>query len=124
MIEDDGFETIHVSPPKRNKYGAKKTFVDGVAFDSKAEARRYGELKTLLRGGLIADLELQPKFPIVVNDKKIGFYKADFKYRVLVDNHITVEDVKSGPTSKNPVYRLKKKLVEALHDIEITEVKV
>ena len=121
MSDTDGFETVYHSPPKRkNKYGAKKTFVDGVAFDSKAEARRYGELKLLLHGGLIADLELQPKFPIHVNGKKIGFYKADFQYREVTDDHITIEDVKGH---KTPVYKLKKKLVEAIYGIEIVEVK-
>jgi hypothetical protein len=33
-----------------------------------------------------------------------------------------VEDVKSAITAKNPVYRLKKKLVEAIHNVKINEV--
>ncbi len=30
---------------RRNKYGAKKTTLDGITFDSKAEARYYAALK-------------------------------------------------------------------------------
>lgn len=36
-----------------NKYGAKKTVVDGVTFDSKAEARRYQQLKLMQQAGEI-----------------------------------------------------------------------
>ena len=46
----------------RNKYGARKTVIDGITFDSKREAIRYQELKLLERAGEIKDLELQPKY--------------------------------------------------------------
>ena len=36
-------------PKGKSKFGAKKTVVDGITFDSKAEAKRYGELKQLER---------------------------------------------------------------------------
>jgi hypothetical protein len=50
-----------------NKYHARKTELDGYIFDSKAEARRYSELKLLEVAGKISNLQLQPKYPIVVN---------------------------------------------------------
>ena len=106
-------------PKKRNKYGAIKTVVDGIKFDSKAEARRYGQLKVLKHTGVIWDLELQPKFPVVVEGKKICTYKADFSY--VENGKRIVEDVKSPITAKHPVYRIKKKLVEAIYGIEIKE---
>ena len=56
---------------KRNKYGAKKTTVDGITFDSKWEAQRWGELQAMERGGLVRDLERQVKYDIVVNGEKI-----------------------------------------------------
>jgi len=34
-----------------NKYGAKKTVVDNITFDSKKEAARYQELKLLEKAG-------------------------------------------------------------------------
>lgn len=103
----------------RNKYHAVATMVDGFRFDSQAEARRYGELKLLVRAREITDLEVHPKFPLMVNDAKICTYIADFRYR---DTRGTthVEDVKGRKTA---LYSLKKKLVRACCGIEIEELK-
>ena len=111
---------------KRNKYGAVKTEVDGIKFDSKAEAKRYKELKLLEKVGEITDLELQVRYDFEINGVKLGFYKADFVYFVRLASSLaesyghTVEDVKG---MKTPVYNLKKKLMLALHGIEILETK-
>lgn len=101
-----------------SKYHARRTEADGIMFDSKAEARRYSELRLMERAGLVTGLELQPCYPIAVNGKRVALYKADFRYQDSEGNTIT-EDVKGVRT---PTYRLKKKLVEALYDIAITEV--
>ena len=103
----------------RSKYNAIKTVVDGIKFDSKAEARRYGELKMLEKVGAISKLELQPRYDIDVNGMRICFYKADFRY-TNHDDSVTIEDVKGVRT---PIYNLKKKLVKACHGVEITEVR-
>jgi hypothetical protein len=107
------------SAEKKNKYGAVKITVDGIKFDSKKEAARYQSLKLAERCGAISDLETQPRFDIRVNGKYIAFYKADFRY--MKNGSEVVEDVKSAITAKNPVYRLKKKLVEAIHNVKINE---
>ena len=100
----------------RNKYRAIKTIVDGIKFDSKKEARRYSQLKLLEKAGAITDLKLQPRFDLIVNNCKCGFYKADFEY---VENEKKIiEDVKG---MKTPVYNLKKKLIKAIYGIEIFE---
>jgi len=101
-----------------NKYKAIKTVVEGITFDSKKEARRYLQLKLLVRAGAITDLELQPKFDLIVNGTKCGFYKADFRYVNKGVNEVIVEDVKG---MKTPVYNLKKKLIKAIYGIEIFE---
>ena len=106
-----------------SKYGNIKTFVDGIKFDSKKEAARYEHLKLLVgaKGG-IRDLELQPRFTIRINDKHICHYYADFRYVDSVTGKTIVEDVKSPATAKKDIYRLKKKLVEAVYGITIIEV--
>jgi hypothetical protein len=101
----------------RNKYGAIKTTVDGIKFDSKKEAARYGVLKLCEKAGSISNLSLQPKFDLIVNGTKIGFYKADFKYNNLNGKEV-IEDVKG---MKTPVYNLKKKLIKAIYGIDIFE---
>ena len=101
------------------KYRAIKTVVDGITFDSKKEAKRYSELKIMEKAGIIATLRLQPEFKCMVKGKKVCTYKADFEY-LMVDEegpdgqigYYIVEDVKGF---KTPVYRLKKKLVEACY---------
>lgn len=114
-------------PKGRSKYGAKKTVVDGITFDSMAEAKRYGELKALERGGLIAGLQVHPKFEAVVNGIVVCKYTADFSYREgfvswLKPGPVTVEDVKSEGTRRARDWSLKKRLVEAACGITITEV--
>lgn len=98
-----------------NKYRAKPTIIDGIRFASKAEARRYETLKMELAHGLIKNLELQPKYPIVINGLKVCTYIADFKYEMLNGRKI-VEDVKGMRT---PIFNIKRKLMEAVHGIEI-----
>lgn len=118
---------------KKNKYNARKTVINGITFDSIKESVRYQELKLLERGGVIKDLELQPRYDVVVNGHKICYYKADFRYWDNEKGEQVVEDVKAMPKSDKALkkfkqtdawrrYRLKKKLVEALYPIKIVEV--
>ena len=109
---------------KKNKYGAIKTTVDGITFDSKAEAQRYGELKQLEKAGKIKSLEMQPTCDLHVRECKIGTYSADFRYWNLNKGVWIVEDVKGGNATKTPLYRWKKKHVEAEYSITITEVQI
>lgn len=123
------------------KYGNKKTEVDGFVFDSKAEANHYLELKLREHAGEIFALELQPSFLCVVNGKRICIYKADFRYKeytptetirtIEKDGSVTAKEIEfTGFKSvvvdvkgfKTKEYILKKKLVEALFNITITEV--
>lgn len=107
---------------KAPKYRNVKTVVDGITFDSIKESRRYGELKLLERSGRITGLEVQPSFRIVVNDCLICTYKADFRYTTdapHASGFVVVEDVKG---MKTPVYRLKKKLMLAVHGIIVVEI--
>lgn len=111
-----------------SKYRAQRTTVDGHTFASKKEAKRYQELRLLEKAGKIAGLELQPKFPIDIRNYHGGLthvstYVADFRYRLGgVVNGLTVYVVEDVKGFKTPVYRLKKKLVEAGYGIEIKEV--
>jgi len=101
-----------------SKYRNKKVVIDGIAFDSQAEGRRYSDLKLLSMGRAITELELQPRYDFELNGVKIGFYKADFRY--IENGETVVEDVKG---IKTPVYNLKKRMMRAFHGIEIKETK-
>jgi hypothetical protein len=128
-----------VKPDKpKSKFGNKPITVDGVWFQSTKEAQRVQSLKQLERAGVIKDLTLQRPFPIVVTNKitgvetTVGVYKADADY-VIVDPRRApiigrkagdwiVEDVKSEATAGGEAYRLRKKLVAAIHGVEVVEV--
>lgn len=101
-----------------SKYRNVKVRVDGILFDSKREAGRYGELKLLEKAGEITDLELQPEFLIYVGGIRICKYFADFGYKNK-DGERVIEDAKAIRTKE---YQLKKRLVRALHGVEIVEV--
>lgn len=105
-----------------SKFNNVITEIDGLKFDSAKESRRYRELKLLECAGQIRDLELQKRFPIRINDELVCSYIADFVYREGHSGKQVVEDVKSAFTRKNPVYRLKAKLMHAVHGVSIKEV--
>lgn len=104
----------------KNKYGAKRVQIDGHKFHSIAEANRYANLVVMQSKGMIDFLELQPKYPLSINGVKVCSYFADFKYLDRATQKYVVEDVKGMLT---PVYKLKKKLVKAIYNIDIVEIK-
>jgi hypothetical protein len=105
-------------PKGWNKFHAVKTTVDGVRFDSKAEAKRWQELKLMERAGVIVGLQRQIPFPITVNSHLICTYIADYVYTEVETGERTVEDCKSKATI-TPEFRLKAKLLEATAGIVI-----
>ena len=114
-----------------NKYHAIPIHVDGVRFASKKEAARFLELQCWLKAGQIADLEVHPVYPLHVMElwrsgspivvTTVGKFTADFQYCNLQTGEIVVEDVKSNAT-RTEAYRLRKRLVEAIHGITVMEV--
>lgn len=104
-------DAVHVRA--RNKYGNKHEN----GFASRREARRHEELMLRQKARHISELRCQVPFRIEINDELVCTYKADFTY--VEGGALVVEDTKGYRT---PVYRLKKKLMKAVHGIEIKEV--
>lgn len=104
----------------RSKYGNTWVTIDGRKFQSKAEGRRYERLRDWQKEGRISGLEMQPRFPIVIEGEKVATYVADFRYVDKESGDVVIEDVKGAIKA---VYRLKKALVEALYGVVIVEVK-
>lgn len=101
-----------------SKYNNKKTVINGIKFASKKEAEYYLKLKLMESSNLISNLSLQYTFKFEYMGKTLFRYIADFVYDdILGKQHII--DVKGFRT---PIYRLKKKLVEAFKNIKIEEV--
>lgn len=104
-----------------SKYNNRRVRADGHTFDSAAEHRRYQELRLLESQGMLEQLSVHPKFALHVNGVKVADYVADFSYLDAETGALVVEDVKGVRTA---VYRLKRKLLRAIHEIEITEIDV
>lgn len=121
----------------KSKYGAKKTIVDGIQFDSKKEAQRFRELQLLERAGQISNLQRQVKFVLIPAQREpdqIGsrggvkkgkllerecIYIADFVYHIPECSKPIVEDTKGFRTKE---YVIKRKLMLFVHGIKIIEI--
>jgi hypothetical protein len=98
----------------RHKFNAKPTTYDGIKFASKKEQKRYLELRVLESAGDILFFLRQTPMHLTGGVK----YVCDFLI-FWADGTVTFEDVKGMRT---PMYKLKKKQVEALYPIIITEI--
>lgn len=100
------------------KYGSRKTVVDGIVFDSKREANRWYELKLLERVGEVTELQRQVTFELIprCGSNRPTTYVADFVY--MRKGKKVVEDAKGYRTE---VYRIKRKLMRWVHGIDVRE---
>lgn len=123
----------------KSKFRNVRVEIDGHKFASKAEARRYVQLRDQQDRGEIYGLCLQRRFGLYAiclydnytpaqdgnvsqerNAEKVCDYVADFTY--YRDGTYTVEDVKGGATTD--VFRLKKKMMRSCYGIDVIEVRV
>lgn len=100
--------------PKPSKYRNVRTVVDGISFDSRAEANRYCELKNLMKAGIVNLFIRQPRFLLQEGYEKDGewFGKLEYVADFLVcyhDGRAEIEDVKG---KKTRTYIDKRKLFE------------
>lgn len=106
------------APAKRNKFNAERN-ADG---DSKKE-REYGlELQIRERAGQVRAIRSQVWFPITVNDELVARYRADFVFEEKVGGEwarkvIDVKGMTRGTAFE--LFNLKKKLLLALHGIDV-----
>lgn len=107
----------HQKDAPRAKYRNKKTSVDGRTFDSKLEASVYVTLKKQEEAGLIRDLRCQVPFTLEIHGHLICKYIADFTF-VDIEGGRVVADAKGVRTRE---YQLKRKLMKAIHGIDIKE---
>jgi hypothetical protein len=107
---------------KRTKYNSVISYVNGIKFHSKKEANRYAELLLLVKAGEIRDLKLQVKYSLDVSGVHICNYYADFVYIDCRFETTVVEDVKGMKSGgAYSVFKLKEKLMLAIHKIDIFE---
>lgn len=132
---------------KTGKYRNWKTQVEGITFDSQKEARRFIELRSLLKAGKIRNLKLQPQFTlqesyVTPEGERVRAvrYVADFSYERALNRtvqwgpehgtvdfktvtywNLVVEDVKSKGT-RTAQYEIKRKMMLERFEIAVEEV--
>ena len=95
----------------KSKYRSKRHTVDSFNFDSKKEAKYYGQLKILQKAGEVLYFLRQVPFHLPGNI----VYRCDFM-EVWKNGDIKFIDVKGYDT---PASKLKRKQVESLYPVKI-----
>ncbi len=109
-----------------NKYRNKKVTVDGILFDSKKEAGVYLDLKEMISRKEIKSFDRQVVYELIPRqDDETGkcieravTYRADFVV-TYPDGEVVVIDAKG---MREPLYKVKRKLMLKIHGIRIKEV--
>ncbi len=111
---------------KKHKYNAKPTEYKGETYRSKKEASFARELDMLKKCKdkkfRVKNWEREVRYDIFIGEKYIAHYKLDFKveYENGKTKYFDVKGYKKGCAYS--MFRLKKKLVEAIYRIEILEI--
>ena len=100
-----------IARAKGNKYRNRRVTIDGLKFDSVKEGKRWKQLATLERAGVISSLKRQVRIPLIVNDVLVCTYVADFTY--LDENGRKIYEDSKGFVTRE--FRTKAKLFSALH---------
>lgn len=110
---------------KKSKYLNKRTVYNGISYQSKAEAG-YAEfldhsIKAIRVENRVLSWKRQVKFPIEVSGKHICNYILDFEVDYLDGRkeYIDVKGYQKGVAYS--IFTIKKKLVEAIYEINIIE---
>jgi hypothetical protein len=101
-----------------NKYRAKPVTTEEGRFASQREYQHWCVSKLRQKAGEITHLERQVRFKLAIGPHHICDYVADEIYFDKASQTRVVVDVKGV---KTPVYRLKKKLMKALLNIDVVE---
>lgn len=114
------YQEAIAKPQRGNKYKAQRTLLDGICFDSQAEANYYAALKLRERAGEVTDIELQRWYDLIVNGVLVARYRADFVFFDRICCSRRIVDTKGVVTRD---FRMKQKLMRACHALEVEVVK-
>ena len=98
--------------PGKSKFNNTVIEADGQIFHSKGEFRRWRVLQALEQAGKIRNLRRQVPFKCEVDGTLICIFVADATCFDVDAQEFVIDEYKGDRT---PVYRLKRKLVMALH---------
>jgi len=110
----------------KSKFGNSITIYNGEKFHSKKEAGYAQYLDMMIKAKRVTKYEKQIPFDIVINNVKICKYVLDYAvhYPSGVVEYVDVKpfDKRKKKFILNPVYQLKKKMMKAVHGINLKEI--
>lgn len=107
--------------PKRNKYHAKKTWIDGICFDSQKEANYYTNLKLLHKAGALAGYLVHGAIICTTGtdkDNRATLYEPDFVL-LFPDGTYKIVDTKSEATHTQVFKNKMKAIHEKFPGVEV-----
>lgn len=119
-ISSSSTGSLRKFPKRKNKYNNLLTEFNGVKYHSRLEARYAALLSLREKAKEVEGVKRQERFPLEVNGQKIGTYIADFSFFDKVKKVNRVVDVKGVETD---VFKMKKKLMKAVHGIDVEIIK-
>lgn len=92
--------------------------VDGYSFRNERELQLYWGLLKLVKDGRVSELEIHPKYPLIVNQRLIGNYQPTFRFLDQEQHRERFVQVVAG---NNPFRDFKKALFEAVYQVKVEE---
>lgn len=120
LTREEGRQLLSQKKKPTNKYNAKRVLLDGICFDSKAEANYYAALKLREKANEVTDIELQRWYDLIVNGVLVARYRADFTFYDRLLRNRRIIDVKGVETRD---FKMKRKLMKACFGLDIEVVK-
>lgn len=120
LTREEGRQLLSQKKKRGNKFNAKRVLLDGICFDSKAEANYYAALKLREKANEVTDIELQRWYDLIVNGVLVARYRADFTFYDRLLRNRRIIDVKGVETRD---FKMKRKLMKACFGLDIEVVK-
>lgn len=105
-----------------HKYGAKRTLLGGITFDSKRESLRWFALSMRQKAGEISALERQVTYELAPSVKIAGEARARPALRFTADFRYIEKDKQVVEDSKgvaDTAFRIRQHLMKSVHGIDV-----
>lgn len=94
-----------------------KISIHGYTFKNENEYRRYMGILGLVKEGRLSELDVNPKYDLIVNEQLIDSYCPTFIFKDVAKNQYRYIQVNG--VSNNPALEMKIRLFSVLYEVEV-----
>ncbi len=94
-----------------------KIIVDGYHFKNENEYRRYKGIQELVKDGRLQDLDVNPKYPLMVNQVEVDSYSPTFRFYDPVKHAERFIQVSNA--AQSAIQELRIRLFEAIYSVKV-----